>query len=128
MKRTWKRARQQARDIKVEARDAGEIIEISSSDEDVERSRAERSRKAAIFRALNAFQHSPGFGMYVCERFRDPRFHSLDEYFPEVRQEADGIEELKQRLAFAPDLALRRELHEFTDALERSAASIRASL
>ena len=128
MKRTWKRARQQARDVKVQSRDAGEIIEISSSDEDAERSRAERSRKAAIFRALNAFQHSPGFGMYVCERFRDPRFHSLDEYFPEVRQEAFGIEELKQRLAFAPDLALRRELHGFSDALERIAASIRANL
>ena len=89
-----KRARSKERDLK-QQRLAGEVVEISSDEDDEEFVRVPLAAdKPELFRVLNAFQSSPGFGIYVCEQFRDPRHEHIDEYFHEVQESALGISDL----------------------------------
>lgn len=52
--------------------------------------------KIELHSVLNAFQHSPAYGVHVCESFRDPRKHCMDDYWDEVRCEAISLGELHQ--------------------------------
>ena len=50
--------------------------------------------KIELHSVLNAFQYSPDYGVHVCESFRDPRKHSMDDYWPEVELEAFSVDEM----------------------------------
>ena len=54
----------------------------------------EEKRKNELWSIVNAFQHSPNFGVYVCESFRDPRRTQIDDYWHEVQKDAVGIHEV----------------------------------
>ena len=88
------------------------------------------SVKRELYRVLNAFQNSPGFGVYVCESFRDPRHHHVDSYFHEVEGTAFGISDLC-RLVGPTDTPLgghaRIEILCFAEALESLARRARAA-
>ena len=58
--------------LKVEARDAGEAVEIPSEDNGTHRERAEQSKRAEIWRALNAFQHLVGLRPLRLRAFQGP--------------------------------------------------------
>lgn len=78
--------------------------------------------KLELHRVLNAFQHSPDYGVHVCEQFRDPRRYALDDYWDEVFLEAFSIDELHHAVGgIATPLAddARARLHQFARALER---------
>lgn len=83
--------------------------------------------KVELHRVLNSFQSSQDFGVYVCEAFRDPRQHYIDDYWAEVEREALGIHDLRKHLGrtTAPlsDDA-RRQLYQFARLLERLAKRI----
>jgi len=53
-----------------------------------------RNAKHELYRIVNAFQNSQDYGVYVCQKFRDPRRHYIDSYYGEVAHEAFGIVEL----------------------------------
>jgi len=75
-----------------------------------------------LHNVLNAFQSSPGHGIFVCEGFRDGRRQSIDDYWDEVAHEAHGIEDLHRAVgSFRRPLReeARRDLHRFARALER---------
>lgn len=86
--------------------------------------------KRELYRVLNAFQNSPGFGVYVCEDFRDPRHQQVDSYFHEVESTAFGISALC-RMIGPTDTPLgehaRFQILCFADALERLAGRARAA-
>ena len=52
------------------------------------------SAKKDLWRILNAFQHSPEYGVYICELFKDPRQNHIDHYWNEVAPMASGIEDI----------------------------------
>ena len=87
-------------------------------------------RKRELYRVLNAFQHSPDYGVYVCENFRDPRHQHIDAYFHEVQSSAFGISELCRKIGPA-DTPLsahaRMELLSFAATLESLAVRARAA-
>lgn len=56
------------------------------------------SQKRELHQVLNAFQHSNEWGVYVCEGFKDPRRHDLDDYWSEVQEEANGIQDMRSKL------------------------------
>jgi hypothetical protein len=58
----------------------------------------ENSAKRELHQILNAFQHSADWGIYVCESFKDPRRHYLDDYWGEVQEEAHGIHDMRTKL------------------------------
>ena len=78
--------------------------------------------KIELHSVLNAFQHSPAYGVHVCESFRDPRHHSMDDYWDEVACEALSVHELHSLVGGAgkplSDEA-RARLHQFSRLLER---------
>ena len=78
--------------------------------------------KIELHSVLNAFQHSPAYGVHVCESFRDPRHHSMDDYWDEVSCEALSVHELHSLVGGAgkplTDEA-RARLHQFSRLLER---------
>ena len=49
--------------------------------------------KSELWSVLNSFQHSPNYGIYLCEHFRDPRRTQIDDYWNEVKEYAVGIHE-----------------------------------
>ncbi len=78
--------------------------------------------KLELHRVLNAFQHSPDYGVHVCESFKDPRRYVLDEYWDEVFLEAFSIDDLHHVVGgldtpLTPEACAR--LHQFSRALER---------
>lgn len=84
--------------------------------------------KKELHRILNAVQCSADFGVYFCERFRDPRKHYIDDYWDDVCDEAFGLDELHKAIGRAdssplPPEALSR-LHLFARLLERLARRI----
>ena len=96
-KRALRVKRGKERDLK-QQRLAGELIEISSDDEGDFVRVPLMADKPELFRVLNAFQHSPGFGVYICEQFRDPRHEHIDDYFHEVEESALSVSDLCRRL------------------------------
>ena len=75
-----------------------------------------------LHNVLNAFQSSPGHGVYVCESFRDGRREGIDEYWHEVAHEAHGIADLHRSVgSFKRPLSdeAARDLHRFARTLER---------
>jgi hypothetical protein len=87
--------------------------------------------RTELFRVLNAFQHSPGFGVYVCERFRDPRRFLLDDYFDEVEGDAVGVDDLARRLGrggFCVRPQERKDMLSLAGKLESLAGRIRGAL
>lgn len=81
--------------------------------------------KIELHSILNAFQSSPRFGVHVCESFKDPRKHAMDDYWGEVELEAFSIEDLHhvvggaQRQPSELSDESRARLHQFARALER---------
>jgi hypothetical protein len=81
--------------------------------------------KMELHHVLNAFQSSPTYGVHVCESFKDPRRHNLDDYWTEVELEAFSIEELHhivggtQRQPSELSNCACARLHQFARALER---------
>ena len=87
--------------------------------------------RTELFRVLNAFQHSPGFGIYVCEHFRDPRWNLIDDYFEEVEKSAIGIDDLARRLGrggFHVQLPEKQDLLKLAWKLEILARRLRDAL
>jgi hypothetical protein len=78
--------------------------------------------KAELHRVLNAIQHSPGYGIYVCESFKDPRHFQLDDYWADVSLEAMGLQNL-HRLVGTGNTPLTsdacKRLHHFSRLLSR---------
>lgn len=83
--------------------------------------------KLELHSVLNAFQYSPTYGVHVCESFKDPRKHNMDDYWSEVECEAFSMADMhhqvggSQRQASAAQLSdsARARLHQFARALER---------
>jgi hypothetical protein len=81
--------------------------------------------KIELHSVLNAFQHSPAYGIHVCESFRDPRKHCMDDYWEEVQYEAISIADLHtlvggcQREPRELSDEARARLHQFARLLER---------
>ena len=81
--------------------------------------------KIELHSVLNAFQHSPAYGIHVCESFRDPRKHNMDDYWDEVQFEAISLGDLHRLVGGSqrepPELSeeARARLHQFARLLER---------
>ena len=81
--------------------------------------------KIELHSILNAFQHNPAYGVHVCESFRDPRKHSMDDYWDEVEFEAFSIHDLHrlvggvQRQPAELSNEARAKLHQFSRVLHR---------
>jgi hypothetical protein len=84
--------------------------------------------KAELHRVLQSIQCSSDFGVYLCESFRDPRRHYIDDYWQEVAAEAYGIEELHRVVGKVDNTPLtddaRSRLHLFARLLDRLARRI----
>jgi hypothetical protein len=84
--------------------------------------------KAELHRVLQSIQCSSDFGVYLCESFRDPRRHYIDDYWHEVAAEAYGIEELHRVVGKVDNTPLtddaRSRLHLFARLLDRLARRI----
>jgi hypothetical protein len=84
--------------------------------------------KAELHRVLQSIQCSHDFGIYLCESFRDPRRHYIDDYWTEVSGEAFGIEELHRVVGRVDTTPLsdqaRSRLHQFARLLDRLARRI----
>lgn len=78
--------------------------------------------KQELHSVLNAIQSSQGYGIFVCESFKDPRRESIDDYWGEVQAEAVGLQYL-HRLIGTGHTPLtddaRRRLHHFSRLLSR---------
>lgn len=127
-----KRARNKERDLKHQ-RLEGDVIEISSDGSDGEGfvHVPVSCHKLELFRVLNAFQHSRDYGIYVCEKFRDPRFEHIDSYFHEVEDSAIGISDLCRsigRLDEPLQKKSRAQVLRFAELLETLARRTRAAL
>jgi hypothetical protein len=127
-----KRARGKERDAKHQ-RLEGEVIEISSDDSDAEGFVRVPvcGDKLELFRVFNAFQHSRDYGIYVCEKFRDPRFENIDSYFHEVEDCAIGISDLCRcigRIKEPLEEKARAQVARFAETLENLARRTRAAL
>ncbi len=79
--------------------------------------------KTELHRILQSIQCSSDFGVYLCESFRDPRRHYIDDYWHEVAPEAFGIEELHRIVGKVDNTPLtdeaRSRLHLFARLLDR---------
>lgn len=79
--------------------------------------------KAELHRVLQAIQCSADFGIYLCESFRDPRKHYIDDYWDDVCNEAIGIEEMHRLAGKANDTPLtdqaRARFHQLARLFER---------
>lgn len=84
--------------------------------------------KAELHRILQAIQCSSEFGVYLCESFRDPRRHYIDDYWQDVCKEAIGIEEMHRLVGKVNDTPLpdeaRVRFHQLARLLERLARRI----
>ena len=49
--------------------------------------------KKELWGVLNSFQYSPNFGVYICQKFKDPRRTQIDDYWNDVKSSAVGIHE-----------------------------------
>jgi hypothetical protein len=102
----FKRQRGRARDLKHQRLEREPIVisdDEGDGDEDAEEGfvRVARYVKPELFRILNSFQISEGKGIYVSEKFRDPRYDALDGYLPQMLDQATGITALSQQLGVA---------------------------
>ncbi len=79
--------------------------------------------KAELHRVLQAIQCSSDFGVYLCESFRDPRRHYIDDYWHDVSSEAIGIEEMHRLVGKVNNSPLtdetRAKFHQLARVLER---------
>jgi hypothetical protein len=78
--------------------------------------------KIELHSVLNAFQHGGEYGVHVCESFRDPRYHHMNDYWDEVACEAISIQELHSLVGGGSKPlsdAARARLHQFARLLER---------
>lgn len=79
--------------------------------------------KAELHRVLQAIQCSTDFGVYLCESFRDPRRHYIDDYWQDVCKEAIGVEEMHRLVGKVNDTPLtdeaRARFHQLARLLER---------
>ena len=84
--------------------------------------------KIELHSVLNAFQCSPVYGVHVCESFKDPRKHCMDDYWDEVEFEAFSVNEMHTLVGGAqrkspPGQELsheaRAKLHQFSRVLQR---------
>lgn len=126
-----KRSRTKERDQKHQRLEGG-VIEISSDSDDGDFVRVPLNcDKRELFRVFNAFQHSRDYGIYVCEKFRDPRFEHMDTYFHEVEDSAIGVSDLCRCIGRLdeplPDKS-RAQVARFADLLEALARRARAGL
>jgi hypothetical protein len=84
--------------------------------------------KAELHRVLQAMQCSSEFGVYLCESFRDPRRHYIDDYWQDVCKEAIGVEEMHKLVGKVDDTPLPEEarvrFHQLARLLERLARRI----
>ena len=84
--------------------------------------------KAELHRVLQSIQCSHDFGIYLCESFRDPRRHYIDDYWTEVSHEAFGVEELHHAIGRVDSAPLtdqaRARLHQLARLLDRLARRI----
>lgn len=84
--------------------------------------------KAELHRVLQAIQCSSEFGVYLCENFRDPRRHYIDDYWQDVCREAIGIEEMHKLVGKVNDTPLpdetRVRFHQLARLFERLARRI----
>ena len=84
--------------------------------------------KAELHRILQAIQCSSEFGVYLCESFRDPRRHYIDDYWQDVCKEAIGVEEMHRLVGKVNDTPLpdeaRVRFHQLARLLERLARRI----
>lgn len=70
--------------------------------------------KSELYRILNAFQNSHDYGVYVCQKFRDPRRHYIDSYYGEVADEAFGVVELSALIGKPGEPLTEQARQEFT--------------
>lgn len=70
--------------------------------------------KSELYRVLNAFQNSHDYGVYVCQKFRDPRRHYIDSYYGEVADEAFGVVELSALVGKPGEPLTEQAKQEFT--------------
>lgn len=78
--------------------------------------------KLELHSVLNAFQASPKYGVHICESFRDPRKHDMDDYWAEVQFEALSVDELHKAVgSFDKPLSDdgRARMHQLARMLER---------
>lgn len=79
--------------------------------------------KAELHRVLHAVQFSHDYGVHFCESFRDPRRHSIDDYWYEVKEEAISTEELHRAVGKVDTQPLSDEartgFHQLARLLER---------
>ena len=54
--------------------------------------------KLELHSVLNAFQYSPTYGVHVCESFKDPRKHNMDDYWSEVECEAFSMADMHHQV------------------------------
>lgn len=78
--------------------------------------------KIELHRVLNSIQESSGYGIYVCESFKDPRHFQMDDYWTEVSAEAMGLQYL-HRLVGTGHTPLTNDaccrMHQFSRLLSR---------
>lgn len=58
--------------------------------------------KKELHRVLHSIQQSAGYGIYVCEAFKDPQQHQLNSYWGEVADEALGIQTMHRLIGSGP--------------------------
>jgi hypothetical protein len=83
--------------------------------------------KRELHQILNSIQHSAEWGVFVCEEFKDPRQHNLDDYWSDVVEEASGIRDLRSCLGkFSDplDTDTISQFNHFARTLERLAKRI----
>jgi hypothetical protein len=83
--------------------------------------------KRELHQILNSIQHSADWGVFVCEEFKDPRQHNLDDYWSDVVEEASGIQDLRACLGKYSDpldADAMSQFNHFARTLERFAKRI----
>lgn len=97
----------------------GPVNSISSMQQALRNTEA----KNELHRVLQAIQCSTDFGVYLCESFRDPRRHYIDDYWQDVCKEAIGIEEMHRLVGKVDNTPLtdeaRARFHQLARLLER---------
>jgi hypothetical protein len=78
--------------------------------------------KIELHKVLNSIQQSSGYGIYVCESFKDPRHFQMDDYWTDVSEEAVGLQNLHRLVGTGPTPLTQdayRRMHQFSRLLSR---------
>lgn len=87
--------------------------------------------KHELYDVVNAFQNSQDYGVYVCQKFKDPRRYYIDSYYGEVAHEAFGMVELGAllgRTCTPLSEEARREFARFATTLRELAERVERAL